>query len=498
MQIKKRILSIALTLALSITCLMPATQSTYAASLSIVRAGQTVTYTGKTITNVSYNNSAYNLSSTPALVLDGYVMVPYYQALVANGPKLTKSYDSANGILTLKNEKTNVKFYVNQKYAYVNGVKKSLSVAPCFVTYKTSGETALMVPAKPLSQYFDFSYTYTSSVPKIEFKSTKATTSNDSVSSDDAKSDDISTPDSNNYVSYTTPTSTNVRKGPSTSQATVAKLSRNTSVNCYGTSGNFTKVKYNGDYRYISTSCLNESKVYYRYVNKNSVNVKKTASASSTTVATHKIGTKLLCYGTSGSYTKIKYNGNYRYVSTSYLTSSAPIQATSFNGLTTSQFIAKVGPIAQANYKESGVLASVTLAQAILESGWGKSELAQKANNMFGMKTSLSGNTWSGSVWKGDVYTKRTAEYTSSNKKYYITANFRKYNSVASSIADHSAYLTGAMNGSKKRYAGLTSTTSYTKQLTIIKNGGYATSPNYAKDLGAIIQRYGLTKYDKK
>jgi flagellum-specific peptidoglycan hydrolase FlgJ len=46
--------------------------------------------------------------------------------------------------------------------------------------------------------------------------------------------------------------------------------------------------------------------------------------------------------------------------------------------------------------KKSGILASVSLAQFILESGYGKSELAQKANNCFGMKKSLSGNTWSG------------------------------------------------------------------------------------------------------
>ena len=44
--------------------------------------------------------------------------------------------------------------------------------------------------------------------------------------------------------------------------------------------------------------------------------------------------------------------------------------------------------------KKTGVLASVTIAQAILESGWGQSELSLKANNLFGMKTNLSGNTW--------------------------------------------------------------------------------------------------------
>ena len=48
------------------------------------------------------------------------------------------------------------------------------------------------------------------------------------------------------------------------------------------------------------------------------------------------------------------------------------------------------------------------MAQFLLESGWGTSELAVEANNGFGMKTSLSGNTWPGSTWKGDVYDKET------------------------------------------------------------------------------------------
>ena len=54
---------------------------------------------------------------------------------------------------------------------------------------------------------------------------------------------------------------------------------------------------------------------------------------------------------------------------------------------------------------------SISAAQFILECGYGKSELAQNANNCFGMKKSLSGNTWSGSTWDGkSVYTKKTKE----------------------------------------------------------------------------------------
>lgn len=176
---------------------------------------------------------------------------------------------------------------------------------------------------------------------------------------------------------------------------------------------------------------------------------------------------------------------------------SGGLTTAAFSGMSTSQFIAAMGPIAQQNYRESGVLASVTLAQAILESGWGKSELAQKGNNLFGMKTNLSGNTWSGSVWDGVscVTIKTGEEY--GGKHVTITADFRKYPSVEQSVADHSAYLLNAKNGSSYRYAGLTSTNSYKKQLTIIKNGGYATSSTYVSQLSSLIERYNLDQFDR-
>ena len=137
------------------------------------------------------------------------------------------------------------------------------------------------------------------------------------------------------------------------------------------------------------------------------------------------------------------------------------------------------------------------MAQAILESGWGQSTLAENGNNLFGMKISLSGNNWSGSAWDGvNYYAKRTYEY-GSRGRYSITAKFRKYSCAEDSIEDHSAYLLGAKNGSRKRYAGLTKTKSYKKQLRIIKKGGYATSGSYVNDLCRVIRTYNLTKWDK-
>ena len=177
--------------------------------------------------------------------------------------------------------------------------------------------------------------------------------------------------------------------------------------------------------------------------------------------------------------------------------SSSGMQAASLKNLSEAEAVAKIGPLFTANQKTSGILACVSMAQFILESGYGTSELAQQANNCFGMKASLSGNSWANSAWDGkSVYTKKTQEQNSDGSYVTITADFRKYSCVEDSIADHAAYLLGAMNGSKKRYEGLAGCTDYKKAAQIIKDGGYATSHTYVQNLCNIIERWKLTQYN--
>ena len=176
---------------------------------------------------------------------------------------------------------------------------------------------------------------------------------------------------------------------------------------------------------------------------------------------------------------------------------SSGMQAGKFQGLKEEQVLAKVGPLFTADQKKSGILASVSMAQFILESGYGKSELALGANNCFGMKKSLSGNTWSGSVWDGvSIYKKKTQEQKADGSYVIVTAEFRKYPNVDDSIADHSAYLLGAKNGEKFRYDGLKGCSDYKKAVQIIKDGGYATSLTYVEKLFSIIEKWKLTQYD--
>lgn len=174
-------------------------------------------------------------------------------------------------------------------------------------------------------------------------------------------------------------------------------------------------------------------------------------------------------------------------------------QASVLKDLSEADAIKKVGALFTADQKKSGILASVLLAQFILESGYGKSELAQNANNIFGMKCSLSGNTWGGSSWDGkSKYTKKTQEQNADGSYETITADFRKYPCIEDSITDHSAYLLGAMNGKKLRYDGLKGCTDYKKAVQIIKDGGYATSLTYVEKLCSIIEKWKLTDYDAK
>lgn len=77
-------------------------------------------------------------------------------------------------------------------------------------------------------------------------------------------------------------------------------------------------------------------------------------------------------------------------------------------------------------------------------------------------------------------------------------ADFRKYSCIEDSIADHSAYLLGAKNGSKARYDGLKGCTDYKKAVQIIRDGGYATSLTYVEKLISIIEKCKLTDYDVK
>lgn len=161
------------------------------------------------------------------------------------------------------------------------------------------------------------------------------------------------------------------------------------------------------------------------------------------------------------------------------------------------RFLDTMVPLAQADMRKNGILASLTLAQEIVESGWLTSELALNANNPHGMKAVLSGNDWPGSTWNGEIYEKETAEQRKDGSYYNVVAPFRKYRSLQEAVADHSAYLAGAKNDDGSlRYPGIVGEKDAATAARIVADGGYATSLDYAEKLIARIEKYNLTQYD--
>lgn len=177
-------------------------------------------------------------------------------------------------------------------------------------------------------------------------------------------------------------------------------------------------------------------------------------------------------------------------------TKPAGTQAKGFEGISEGKAAEKILNLIYA-VDESGILFSVTAAQMILESGYVKTTLAKSANNCFGMKKILSDNTWE-SVWDGKSTVKIDTQEWDGKKMITVKADFRKYPCIEDSIKDHSAYLLGAMDGNKKRYEGLLKCKNYLEAITLIKNGHYATDPDYISKICSIIQRYNLDRYDKE
>ncbi len=146
------------------------------------------------------------------------------------------------------------------------------------------------------------------------------------------------------------------------------------------------------------------------------------------------------------------------------------------NKISVQDYINTYKHIAIKNMIEFKIPASITMAQGILESGYGNSELARYANNHFGIKCHKN--------WEG--------------KSYYIDDDeinecFRSYDSPEQSFSDHSLFLT-----ERKRYADLflLEITDYKGWAHGLKKAGYATSPTYATRLIEIIEKYKLDEID--
>lgn len=147
------------------------------------------------------------------------------------------------------------------------------------------------------------------------------------------------------------------------------------------------------------------------------------------------------------------------------------------------EFIKMIGDAAVSYYRDYGILPSLTIAQAILESNWGRSGLSRDCYNFFGMK-------WS----KGcgcDYKEYKTKEQKKDGTYVTITAKFRKYRSVSEGIKGYYEFL------QYKRYQNLRGVTDYNKACDLIRQDGWATSLSYAQNLKNYIKQYDLDDYDR-
>lgn len=148
-----------------------------------------------------------------------------------------------------------------------------------------------------------------------------------------------------------------------------------------------------------------------------------------------------------------------------------------------SEFIMRLSTAAVASAKATGVPASITIAQAALESGWGESALTKTGNNLFGIKAD--------SLWRGQTLTMNTKEFIK-GQWVMVPALWRKYPSWQASIDDHAAFL--KRNPRYKACFSCNSAPAFAKALA---QAGYATDPAYANKVIGLMKQHKLLDLDE-
>lgn len=145
-------------------------------------------------------------------------------------------------------------------------------------------------------------------------------------------------------------------------------------------------------------------------------------------------------------------------------------------------FIEEILPAAKNAQKEYGLRPSVILAQAILESDWGTSQLAQDHYNFFGIKGSSSSPSF------------QTMEFDGEWQQ--IQDNFASYESIEHAVDSYATLLTQGTSWNPQQYEAVLEADSYQEAAEGLVSSGYATDPDYTQKVIRIIETYELDKYD--
>lgn len=164
-------------------------------------------------------------------------------------------------------------------------------------------------------------------------------------------------------------------------------------------------------------------------------------------------------------------------------------QSVTVDSATTSEkqsFIDKIAPEAMKLKTTYSVFPSITIAQAILESDWGKSQLAAEYHNLFGVKADAN-----------QKFKEMTTQEYVDGKWETVTAKFRVYDSYADSILEHAQLFQNGTSWNADQYKNFKAATTYQAAAKALETDGYATDPGYAEKIIEIIEQYHLDQYDK-
>lgn len=272
-----------------------------------------------------------------------------------------------------------------------------------------------------------------------------------------AHADETQQQTSNNATEVTVNTNSNSNNTDSSAADTVASQSANTS---------------------------NNSEVISATVAASNVKVTSAASAATSTVASASSASSTPASATSSAVAPQSATASAN--TTAAYAAQAPASSVDLNSLHFSnnarsqQFIQSVAQGAIDGWNQYRVLPSITVAQAILESGWGQSSLSTSAHNLFGIKGSYNGHS----------VVMRTREVYG-GRSVYVNANFRAYANNSESVTDHGRFL-----NVNSRYRNLLGDTNYVSVANKLRQDGYATDPSYANSLINLVRTYNLTQLD--
>lgn len=149
------------------------------------------------------------------------------------------------------------------------------------------------------------------------------------------------------------------------------------------------------------------------------------------------------------------------------------------------KFIDTISPYAVELRNQYGILPSITIAQAILESDWGNSSLARNYNNYFGVKGDDPANT----------KVLETKEFVN-NQWETVYGRFRVYSDYKESMKDHASLFVTGTTWNPNQYQHVLNAQDYVDAAFALQTDGYATDPEYTKKIIRIIEKYKLNRFD--